>query len=150
MQVYISGMKFEKQNSAGFLVNQMARLFARGLGQRIAPLGLLIGQFPVLLELWEKDGLTQKDLVKRLDLEQATLANTLARMERDGLIRRTRHPKDARSQQVWLTDRARALHDSACAAADAQNAQALASLNTAERAQFIALTRRIIAAMHET
>jgi len=142
-------MQFDKRNSAGFLVNHMARLFARGLARRIVPLGLLIGQFPVLLELWERDGLTQKELVERLDLEQATLANTLARMERDGLIRRTRHPGDARSQQIWLTDRARALRDGACNAADAQNARALAALSPAERAQFIALTRRIIAAMRD-
>lgn len=140
-------MRFEKETSAGFLVNHMARLFARGLARRIAPLGLTVGQFPVLLELWESDGLTQKALLERLSLEQATLANTLARMERDGLIRRTPHPHDARSQQIWLTDRARALRDSACAAASDQNALALTPLDAAEREQFMALTDRIIAAM---
>lgn len=140
-------MTFTKETSAGFLVNHMARLFARGLARRIVPLGLGIGQFPVLLELWETDGLTQKALVERLTLEQATLANTLARMERDGLIRRTPHPRDARSQQIWLTDRARAIREDALAAAEDQNAHALEPLDRAERAQFLALTRRIIAAM---
>ena len=46
------------------------------------------GQFAVLLELWAGDGLTQKELVERLDVEQATMANTLARMVRDGLVER--------------------------------------------------------------
>lgn len=140
-------MTFEKQKSAGFQVNHMARLFARGLQRRITPLGITIGQFPILLELWENDGITQKALVEKLDLEQATLAATLTRMERDGLIRRTRHPGDARSQQIWLTDRARALRDGAYRAANDQNAYALAPLTEAERARFMELAERIIAGM---
>ena len=85
-------MDFDKLNSAGFLVNHVARLFAEGLRLKIAPLGIVPGQFPALLELWEKDGQTQKQLVEKLDIEQATMANTLSRMERDGLIVRKEHP----------------------------------------------------------
>lgn len=140
-------MTFEKENSAGFLVNHMARLFAKGLKGRIAPLGLVIGQFPILLELWVKDGVTQKELLARLDVEQATLANTLNRMERDGLIVRTKHPADARTQLIRLTDRARHLRDDAYSAAALQNDTALASLNSEERKMFLNFTRRIIDGM---
>ena len=120
-------MKFNKDQSAGYLANHMARLFARGLTARIRPLGLTTGTFPALLELWEADGLTQKQLVERLDIEQATMANTLARMERDGLIRREKDENDGRVQRVWLTDRARELRDPATEAAMAENTEALAS-----------------------
>lgn len=138
-------MQFTKDQSAGYLVNHMARLFARGLAARIRPLGLSIGTFPALLELWEEDGLTQKQLVERLDIEQATMANTLARMERDGLIRRLRDDADGRVQRVWLTEHARALRIPAIEAALAENAEALAGLSEDERRQFIALMRRVIA-----
>lgn len=50
-----------------------------------------------------QDGLTEAELVQRLDVEEATMANTLSRMERDGLIRR--RPPDGRSQTVDLADR---------------------------------------------
>ena len=139
-------MAFEKDQSAGYLINHLARLFARGLAARLAPLGLSIGTFPALLELWAEDGLTQKALVTRLDIEQATMANTLARMERDGLVTRTKDAGDGRAQRVWLTDRARALRGPAEAAAEAENAAALAGLSDAERAQFLALMRRVLAA----
>ncbi len=139
-------MTFSKDQSAGYLVNHLARLFARGLSQRIKPLGLTTGTFPALLELWETDGLTQKQLVERLDIEQATMANTLARMERDGLILRKKDPTDGRVQRVWLTERARALHGPATEAAQAENASALASLNADEQAQFHALMQKILAA----
>ena len=140
-------MAFNKTESAGYLANHMARLFAIALQDRIRPLGLSIGQFPALLELWAEDGLTQKELVARLDVEQATMANTLGRMERDGLIRRTRDPEDGRAQQIWLTPRAKALRKDAIAAANTQNAVALRKLSAAERRAFVALMRRVIEAM---
>ena len=140
-------MAFKKMDSAGYLANHMARLFATGLAERIKPLGIVPGQFPALLELWEEDGISQRDLVRRLDVEQATMANTLGRMERDGLIRRTRDPEDGRAQQIWLTPRAKALRKDAIAAANAQNAVALRKLSAAERRAFVALMRRVIEAM---
>ncbi|WP_419908169.1 MarR family winged helix-turn-helix transcriptional regulator [Hoeflea sp.] len=142
-------MLFEKEKSAGYLVNHMARLFAHRLHERIAPLGIVPGQFPALLALWEKDGVTQKELVARLDIEQATMANTLTRMERDGLIRRTRHPADARAQQIWLTAKAKRIRDSAYEAANAVNARALADLRPEEHALFIDCMDRIIASLRD-
>lgn len=144
MQVLCSGMEFEKENSAGYLVNHMARLFAKGLQERITPLGIVIGQFPILLELWQKDGVSQRDLLEKIDVEQATLANTLSRMERDGLITRTKHPIDARAQQIWLSEDALKVRDQAYQAAHYQNEKALRVLNDAEQAQFMEFMRRII------
>ena len=116
-----------QHNSAGYLANHMARLFAAGLARRIQPLGLAPAQFMVLLELWHSDGRTQADLTAALDVEQATMANTLKRMERDGLILRMPSEEDRRAR--------------------ARNALALAGLDEAERATFIALMRRVIGNM---
>lgn len=140
-------MTFKKSKSAGYLANHLARLFAQGLAARIKPLGIVPGQFPALLALWEEDGLTQKELIARLDLEQATIANTLSRMERDGLIRRTPHPSDARAQQIWLTPASRAIRQAAQDAAMSQNNLALSDLSPAEQKQFIDLMDRVITAM---
>jgi len=146
MQMLMKDMSFSKDDSAGYLANHMARLFERGLAARIRPLGLTTGTFPALLELWEDDGLTQKQLVERLDIEQATMANTLSRMERDGLIRREKDPGDGRVQRIRLTERARALRDPAIASATAENEDALQALSDEESAQFISLMQKIIAA----
>ena len=146
MQMLMKNMSFSKDDSAGYLANHMARLFERGLAARIRPLGLTTGTFPALLELWENDGLTQKQLVERLDIEQATMANTLSRMERDGLIRREKDPGDGRVQRIRLTERARALRDPAIAAATAENEDALRALSDEESAEFISLMQKIIAA----
>ncbi|MEP4703191.1 MAG: MarR family transcriptional regulator [Parasphingorhabdus sp.] len=140
-------MTFEKQQSAGYLANHMARLFATGLARRIKPLGLAPGQFMVLLELWENDGVTQADLVVRLDVEQATLSHTLARMLRDGLITRRASDTDKRSQVIHLTDKAHDLRAPATTAAQAQNEQALSGMSRDEQAQFTQLMTKAIHAM---
>ncbi len=140
-------MRFDKNQSAGYLVNHMARLFAAALMERIRPLGLSTGQFPILLQLWNEEGLTQKQLVERLDVEQATIANTLTRMERDGLIERKPHPQDGRAQCVHLTEKARALEAPATAAARAVNEKALAGLPPADREAFLGTMRQVVGAL---
>ncbi|NDV01586.1 MarR family winged helix-turn-helix transcriptional regulator [Pseudoroseicyclus tamaricis] len=140
---------FDRTRSTGYLANHMARLFAQRLHERIRPLGLAPAQFMSLLELWENDGLTQRELVERLDVEQATMANTLSRMERDGLIERRAHESDARAKRIHLTDRARALRAPAEAAAREVNALALGQMSAEERDQFVGWIKRAIAGLQE-
>lgn len=137
-------MEFAKTHSAGFLANHMARLFAAGLQQRFKELDLAPAQFMVLLELWEEDGLTQAVLTDRLDVEQATMANTLSRMQRDGLIDRIANPKDKRTRVIKLTPKAREVRQKALTAAATQNAEALKGLNEQEAETLIALMQKVI------
>ena len=137
-------MKFDRQTSAGYLVNHMARLFAEELRKRIAPLGIVPGQFPALLVLWEQDGLTQKQILELVAIEQATLANTLTRMERDGLIVRKEHSADARARTIHLTKKARSIRDAAYKAANETNQAALEGMSQVDRDAFLNLMRRTI------
>lgn len=136
-----------KKRSAGFIANHLARLFHQSLAVRIAPLGLAPAQFMVLLELWTIEGLTQRDLIERLHVEQATMANTLARMQRDGLIVRRPVKGDRRSKGVWLTEKARALEGPARREAEAVNASALSGLDSSERAALLSLMSRAAAGL---
>ncbi len=144
MQVLVLFMDFKKKQSAGYLVNHVARLFARGLAEQTKPLGITPGTFPVLLELWEQDGQTQKQLVIGLDIEQATMANTLARMERDKLITRRKDESDGRAQRIWLTPHARGLQQAATTAAIQVNASILQSLSEREKVHFVTLMQKVL------
>ncbi len=137
-------MALRRRYSAGYLANHMARLFAIALSERLAPLGLATAQFAVLLELWENDSVTQRELVERLDLEQATVGNTLNRMERDGLIIRKPHPSDGRSQIICVAPKARGLEAEATRCAIDINAQALAGLTGLEAETLLDLMRRVV------
>lgn len=138
-------MQFKKEESAGYLVNHLARLFGAALQARLKPLQMAPAQFMVLIELWREAGLSQRQLIDRLSVEQATMANTLNRMERDGLIERKPSPHDGRVQLVYPTVRALALEADAKAQAQAVNQAALAGLSDAERQNFLACIFRIMA-----
>ena len=142
-------MTFQIDDSAGYLVNLMARLFARELEAKLVPLGLRIGAFPALLHLWEREGLTQGELVKLLDIEQPTLAATLSRMERDGLIKRTKDDTDGRAQRIWLTETGRSLERPAKSAAEQVNNLALQSLGEEEASILIRSIRSVIAGLRQ-
>lgn len=137
-------MKFDRHKSAGHQINYLARLFAQALYRRIGPHGVTRGQFPVLLMLWEQEGATQTQLAERLAVEQPTMANTLKRMERDGLIARVPDAEDRRQAHVYLTPRGRALQEVLTASARETNAVALEGLDAEERQLFLALAGRVI------
>lgn len=137
-------MSFNRETSVGYVTHHLARLLEKNLAQAIRPLGLTPGQFPVLLALWNGDGLSQKALVDITDVEQATMANTLARMERDGLIRREPDPSDNRSRLAFLTDRAQALEKDAIDAAERVNATACAGMPAAEHDRLLSLMHTLI------
>ncbi len=131
-------------DSAAYLASQMAKGFARSLQQRAAKLGFSPGQFPILLELWSEDGLTQKQLLERVDIEQATMANTLSRMERDGLVERRPHPSDKRAQLVFLTNKAAAMQAEAIEAAMAADTYLLKDFRQFERELLLEYIRRVL------
>jgi DNA-binding MarR family transcriptional regulator len=96
-------------SSVGYQVNRLARLFEAALRERIAAYGVVPGQFPALLALFEQDGQTQRGLCELASVDQSTMAKTLARMRRDGLVREEPDPADGRRIRYYLTPRARDL-----------------------------------------
>ena len=137
-------MALNRETSVGYLTNLAGRLLVRELERHLLPLGLSSGHMPVLLALEDGAALTQKALAERAGVKQATMAATLARMERDGLVTLLPNPEDGRSLLVRLTPTAL---DKLPAVADATatiNALVLEQLTPDERSQFFTLIRRII------
>jgi DNA-binding MarR family transcriptional regulator len=118
---------------------------AQALRTKISPLGVVPGQFAQLLALYEEDGLSQRELCERVRVEQPTMANTLRRMERDGLVRRLPDPGDGRRAIVTLTERARGLEETLAGAARSVNSGATKGVTDDELAAFMATMARIIA-----
>src|SRR5688572_6098859 len=140
-------MAFERERSAGYLVNWMARLFARAIDRRLAALDLTSGYMPVFFALAAGKPLPQKELARLAAVEQPTMTATLNRMERDGLIERMTDPADRRSALVSLSPKAGAKLRGVQAAVDDTNAEGLAGLSRAEREQFVMLARKVIATL---
>jgi DNA-binding MarR family transcriptional regulator len=78
---------------------------------RLAALGLFPGQELVLAQLWASDGRSQKELVDSLQLDHSTVAKSVQRLERAGLVDRTRSATDGRVMLVSLTAAGRTLEE---------------------------------------
>jgi len=136
--------KFDRRSSAGYLTNWAARLFARAIDQKLKVLGVSSGQLPVFFALGDGGAMSQRALTEAAAIEQPTMAATLSRMERDGLIVRQRDPEDGRSMLISLTPAAMEKAKQVRAAVSAVNGAALDSMTKPEREQFLETLRGVI------
>ena len=136
---------YDRETSGGYVTNRAARLFVRALDRRL--LNGSAGQMPVFLALMDGSAYTQTELARIAAVEQPTMANTLGRMERDGLIAREPDPDDRRSSLVSLNKLGRKRAAEAMEAALAVNDAAFAPLTAVERKTFFDLLHRVIAAL---
>lgn len=94
-------------NQLCFAVYAAAHSFAQAYRPFLDPVGLTYPQYLVLLELWEEDGRTLKQLAEPLFLDSGTLTPMLKRMEAAGWITRRRDAEDERAVRIALTDKGR-------------------------------------------
>lgn len=106
-----AGQEYPPGQSVGYLMRETHRAFLRALGGRISRHGVSIGMWFFLRALWEEDGLTQRELSRRVSMMEPTTATALESMERRGLISRTRNSRDRRKINIRLTDRGRRLRE---------------------------------------
>ncbi|HVB82763.1 MAG TPA: MarR family transcriptional regulator [Candidatus Binataceae bacterium] len=97
--------------SVGYLVREAHRAFLRALGARVSRHRVSVGMWYFLRALWEEDGLTQRELSRRVSMMEPTTATALESMERRGLISRTRNAKDRRKVNIRLTEEGRRLRE---------------------------------------
>ena len=100
-------------NQLCFRLYTAARLTMGAYHPYLEPIGITYPQYLVLLLLWEKDKQPVCDLCKRLFLETNTVTPLLQRMEKAGLVTRTRGKEDTRQRIVSLTDKGRAMQEQA-------------------------------------
>ncbi len=131
-------------STPGHLISLAARGFARLSEARLKPLGFGVGHLPVLVALQVGRADTQRDLARFAKIQQPPMAQMLARMERDGLIRRTPDPGDGRSSRITLTKLARARLPVAIATLFEGNRDALAGFTDDEIAQLVGLLGRLV------
>jgi MarR family transcriptional regulator for hemolysin len=93
-------MDSDALSTPGRLFSLAARGFARLSEARLKPLGFGVGHLPVLAALQDRQASTQRDLARFAKIEQPSMAQALARMERDGMIQRAPDPADGRSGRI--------------------------------------------------
>lgn len=91
------------------LTRLCARGFNRSLSRRLAENDISFGQWVFLRILWQREGLTQRELSERANLTEPTVHTALAKMESQGIVKRRTKHGNRRKQHVYLTERGSAL-----------------------------------------
>lgn len=137
-------MAIRRIDSLGYQLGLLNRLYDRCLQEALKEYGVAPGQFAPLVMLFEEDGLTQAELCRRINVEQPTMANTLERMERDGLVKRKADTNDRRRAHVFLTARAKDIQAQVMEAARAVSNRAVAKLSAGEQDDMFRLVARMV------
>lgn len=101
------------ENQLCFRLYTAARLTMGVYHPYLDPLGITYPQYLVLLVLWEQDKQPVCDIAKKMMLDTNTVTPLLQRMEKSGLINRTRGKEDSRQRIVSLTEKGKAMQEQA-------------------------------------
>lgn len=94
------------ENQLCFAVYDAGSQFTKLYTKALDSFGLTYPQYLVLLALWEKDGLSSKELGERLNLGTGTLTPMIKRMETNGWLKRERSTEDERKVCISLLPKA--------------------------------------------
>lgn len=143
-------MEMDTEPSFGFLVHDVARLFARRFNQRsVQVLGLTRAQCRVLGYLSRNEGINQAGLAELLEIKPMTLVRQIDRMEQDGWIERRPDPADRRARRLVLTEKARPILVRIRELSSEVRNEAFATLSETDGRALIALLDRVHRGMSE-
>ena len=91
------------------LVKDATRALVRALQMRLVEHGVSFGHWTFLRILWERDGLTQRELSEQAGVMEPTTFSALKAMEKLGYVTRRQMPENRKNIYVFLTPKGRAL-----------------------------------------
>lgn len=125
------------------LVKDAARSFLRSLQARLATEGVSLGHWTFLRILWERDGLTQREMSQEAGVMEPTTVVALRAMQELGYIKREQLPDNRKNIYVYLTSRGKALKKKLVPLAEEVNTLAMRALKPSD----VETTRRCLLVM---
>jgi len=126
------------------LIREVHRAYSRRLQDALTTHDVGIGHWFILLSLWDEDGVTQRQLSRRVGTMEPTTVTALNALESRDFVRRVRNPRDRRKVNVFLTAKGRALRDVLIPVADDVRSLAMRGVPEASAALVVDTLRRIV------
>jgi DNA-binding MarR family transcriptional regulator len=105
------GFADDTDESIGYLLRDTSRRILNTMSDELETHGLSLPRYFVLRELYQQEGLTQREIANRVGVLEPTIVATLDALERGGLVVRERNTTDRRKASVMLTPAGRALRE---------------------------------------
>lgn len=101
------------ENQVCFPLYACTKEIVRQYGPHLKELNLTYTQYIVMMVLWEREQVSSRDLAACLHLDYGTLTPVLKRLDQAGYLVRERAAEDERLLTLTLTEKGRALKESA-------------------------------------
>ena len=106
MSTILEFKNLKLKNQLCFALYSATHTIVRFYTSKLAAVGLTYPQYLVLIVLWERDGISVKQLSATLNLDSGTLTPILKRLQASGLVQRKRNIEDERIVNLVLTKKA--------------------------------------------
>lgn len=94
---------FELEACVAFITNQTAKKLKDSFSDHLSSLGITRVQWVALYYMSKYEGISQKELGQKMNIQGSSVARLIDRMERDGYVQRQRSRTDRRIIQLLLT-----------------------------------------------
>jgi DNA-binding MarR family transcriptional regulator len=131
------------QNSFLALQRRVFLATRRLVHAELEHVGITDAQVEVLMQLWQCDGQSQRDIQERMNVASATCTGIVDSLVANNLVRREISPADARVKLLFLTDHARAIEQALGIAKRDIEQRLLAGFSPDETAFLIAACKRM-------
>src|SRR5690606_31775334 len=137
------------QDFLPYLLNRAGMKIGTMFSRDVAPYGITLPMWRVLIELWHRSDHLLGELAERTSIDLSTLSRLIVTMQRKKLVVRRRSGLDRRALSLALTEKGQALFEKAAPYALYYEGVAMKGLDTAEVADLKKLLRRVFENLEE-
>lgn len=94
---------FSLNDCLGFITNIASKRLSEEFNRRLEPYGITRVNWIAIYYIGENNGISQRELANKMDVNESSIARLLDRMEKEELTFRTKDPNDRRAARVYLT-----------------------------------------------
>ncbi|WP_368491053.1 MarR family winged helix-turn-helix transcriptional regulator [Clostridium sp. BJN0013] len=91
------------------LTNNIYRCTQVYIDKKLKKYNLTTGTYPYLLVLSKKEGISQSDISRELNVDKSMSARTIKRLISLGYIKKEENKEDIRAYKLYITDKAKAI-----------------------------------------
>ena len=96
---------FSLNDCIGFITNIASKRLSDESNRRLESYGVTRVNWIAIYYIGDNDGISQRELANKMDVNESSIARLLDRMEKEELTVRTKDPNDRRTARVYLTEK---------------------------------------------
>lgn len=140
---------FRLHDSFGFLINALSLTTKHHLDARLKEHSITVHQFGILLNIFKRGPLTQKEIAQQTNGDEPTTARLMKRLEEKGCIERVADKEDKRKRMVSLSEEGVQLLETILPHAQEVNMEMTDILTVEEKETLFTLLNKVLAAAKE-